>query len=63
MNVREATKVLFANRHSLPLGIIRSLADIYICATGARYGEPHETGWPDPGQFRSHDTAECEADS
>jgi hypothetical protein len=61
MSIYEATEVLFASRHVLPSDVIRSLADIYTCASAARYGEPHETGWLDPDRFRDHDTAECEA--
>lgn len=63
--VYAACAVLFRCRHELPSDILRSLADIWICASAARFGAPFETWWWDDQDevYRDHDTAECEAES
>jgi hypothetical protein len=57
-----ATEVLFRRRHSLPSDIIRSLQDIWVCASAARFGKPYEDFIPEPEFFTDHNVAECEAD-
>lgn len=60
----EAIEVLFAARHQLTPGALRSLADIWSCGSAARYNAPHERFWDlDPDFFTEHDTASCEAES
>lgn len=62
--VREAADVLFRERHRIDADIIRTLADIWACASAAAYGEPHETWFTDdPAFYAAHDTAACEADN
>lgn len=62
--IHEAIDVLFRDRHSLASDIIRSLGDIWACASAAAYGEPAETWFTDDPEFyAAHDTATCEADS
>jgi hypothetical protein len=62
ITVHDAVEVLFAQRHDLPPDVLRSLADIWVCASAARYGEPHEPFWED-AEFTGHDLAACEAES
>jgi hypothetical protein len=63
ISVHDAVEVLFANRHTLPNDVLRSLANIWICASAARFGEPYETYWwdADSPRFRDHDVPRCEA--
>jgi hypothetical protein len=63
--VYAATAVLFHHRHELPNDVLRSLADIWMCASAARFGQPFETWWWDDKDpvYRTHHTAECEAQS
>lgn len=61
--VRQAAAILCLHRHRLSPGILRTIQDARVCASAARYGEPHETGWAeDPDVYREHDLHECEAD-
>jgi hypothetical protein len=60
MSVQEAIDVLFEHRHHLDPDVLRSLRDIWDCASAARYGEPYETWDTDPEFYATHDTAECE---
>jgi hypothetical protein len=62
LSIYDATEVLFTNRHRLPSDILRTLANIYTCASGAKYGAPHETWWMEPEFFENHDAAYCEAE-
>lgn len=62
--VYEAVELLFRHRHNLAPDVLRSLADIWSCASAARYGEPHEEFWTalaEEGFYGTHDTAECES--
>lgn len=53
----EAIEVLFAARHQLTPGALRSLANIWSCGSAARYNAPHERFWDlDPDFFTEHDT-------
>lgn len=62
-----AADLLFEVRHELPPDVMRTLADVWTCASAARYGEPHERFWePDEelgDPFSDHDTAECAGES
>jgi len=61
--ITEAVDVLFRNRHHLAPDALRSLQSIYLCASAARYGEPHEAGWLEDAEFyAAHDVAGCEED-
>jgi len=61
--VYEAVAVLFAARHTLPSDVLRSLQDIWICASAARFGEPYE-GWEvDAQAYRDHNVVACESGS
>ena len=60
--ITEALDILFYARHHLEPDTLRSLQNIYLCASAARYGEPHEAGWVEDAEFyATHDVAECEA--
>lgn len=60
----DAVAVLFAARHTLAPDILRSLQDIWACASAARYGEPYESWWlEDLDAYRDHDVAACEAEN
>lgn len=59
----EAVAALFRARHSLPADVLRSLQDIWFCASAAQYGEAHEDPPWEPEDFREHDTAECEEEN
>jgi hypothetical protein len=62
VTVTEAVEVLFRNRHHLTPDVLRSLQDIYLCASAARYGQAYESQWVDAPVFYSeHDVADCEA--
>lgn len=62
--VAAAIEVLFAARHDLTPGALRSLADIWSCGSAARYGAPHEEFWDlAPDFYTEHDTASCEAEN
>lgn len=64
MTPQEAIEVLSRERHRLAPDIIRSLQDIWACASAARYGEPYETWFTDDPEFyATHDIAECEDDT
>jgi len=63
MTVAQAIEVLFRHRHHLDPSALRSLRDIWDCASAARYGEPYETWDPDPEFYATHDTATCEEDT
>lgn len=60
----DAVTLLFAARLTLAPGILRSLQDIWVCASAARYGEPYET-WQlgDLDAYRTHDVAAREAEN
>ncbi len=58
-----AVNLLFARRHRLAPDVLRSLADIWVCASAARYGAPAEEFWSDPELFTGHDLAECAAEN
>ena len=60
----DAVAVFFAGRHSLAPDILRSLQDMWVCASAARYGKPYET-WQlgDPDAYRTHDVAACDAEN
>jgi hypothetical protein len=66
--VYAVVEVLAAYRHSLTPDVLRSLADIWVCASAARWGEPYETWWLDLADpevaalYSEHDVAGCEAD-
>lgn len=60
--VQDALDVLFASRHQLAPDALRSLRDIWDCASAARYGQPYEPWDYDPEFYATHDTAECEQD-
>jgi hypothetical protein len=66
--VAAAVEVLAVCRHSLTPDVLRSLADIWVCASAARWGKPYKTWWLDLGDpevaamYTEHDVAECEAD-
>jgi hypothetical protein len=63
MTPEQAIEVLFRERHRLAPNIIRSLQDIWACASAALYGEPYETWFlDDPEFYAAHDIAECEDD-
>lgn len=58
-----AVAVLYKARHDLPNDILRSLADIWVCGSAARFGEPYERFWEtNVEEFSTHDTARCEVD-
>lgn len=60
---QQAAAVLYRHRHRLSPDILRTIQDVWVCASAARYGEPFETGWAeDPTAYRDHDVADCEAD-
>lgn len=60
----DAIEVLFAARHQLTPGALRSLADIWSCGSAARYNAPHERFWDlDPDFYTEHDTTSCEAEN
>lgn len=62
--VADAIEVLFRTRHHLTPDVLRSLQSIYLCASAARYGEPHETGWTEDAEFyAAHDVSECEQEN
>jgi hypothetical protein len=63
MTVQQAIEVLFAERHNLSPDALRSLRDIWDCASAARYGEPYEPWEFDPEFYAAHDAAECEQDN
>ena len=64
MTVKEAIEVLFRDRHYLEPDVLRSLQDIYLCASAARYGQAYESQWADdPAFYSEHDVADCEADN
>ena len=54
---------------TLPADVLRSLADIWVCASAAQWGQPYETWWLDlddpdvAALYRDHDTAACDAES
>lgn len=57
-----AVETLFRHRHHLAPDVLRSLASIWVCASAARYGAPHETFWlEDEAAYSEHDVAECES--
>jgi hypothetical protein len=64
--VYEAVNTLFTFRHSLTPDVLRSLADIWVCASAARWGKPYETWWLDmddpevADMYTGQDVAECE---
>jgi hypothetical protein len=61
MSVQQAIEVLSEHRHRLTPDALRSLQDIWACASAALYGEPYETWFTDDPEFyATHDTAECE---
>src|SRR5262245_46228897 len=51
ITVDEAVEVLFHWRHTLTPDLLRSLQNIYLCASAARYGAPHETDWVEDPEF------------
>lgn len=60
ISLYDAIEVLYFSRHSLPSDVLRSIQDIYTCASAnRRNGEPFETWWFEPEHFRKHNTAEC----
>jgi hypothetical protein len=65
--VYAAVEVLAHYRHSLTPDVLRSLADIWVCASAARWGRPYETWWLDMDDpevaalYTGHDVAACEA--
>jgi hypothetical protein len=63
MTVQEAVGVLFARRHHLGPDVLRSLQDIWACASAARYGGPYEAWDFDPEFYATHDTTECEGEN
>jgi hypothetical protein len=62
MTPDEAVDVLFRERHRLAPDILRSLQDIWNCASAARYGEPCEDWAYGTEFYAGHDTADCEDD-
>lgn len=52
---------LWAERHFLPTDVLRSLADIWICASAVRMPQtPPDRFWDDdPHLFAAHDTVSC----
>jgi hypothetical protein len=63
MNPQEAAAVLYRHRHRLSPDILRTIQEVWVCASAARYGEPYETWWvEDLDAYSDHDVAECEAD-
>jgi hypothetical protein len=63
MTAQEAIEVLFAERHNLGPDVLRSIQDIWHCASAARYGEPYEAWEYGPEFYADHDTAKCEDDT
>lgn len=63
--VSQAVDVLFAHRHTLPPDVLRSMQDIWTCASAARSGEPFEVRtWAEiRAEIAAHDTAACERDN
>lgn len=60
---QQAAAVLYRHRHRLTPNILRTIQDVWVCASAARYGEPYETWWvEDLGRYLDHDVAKCEAD-
>ncbi|MBN9758875.1 hypothetical protein Ae406Ps2_3009c [Pseudonocardia sp. Ae406_Ps2] len=58
-----AADLLFEMRHHLTPDVIRTLAEVWTCASAARYGAPQERFWePDTAgdPFADHDTFSCE---
>src|SRR5581483_7664097 len=52
----QAVSILHQHRHHLTPDILRTIQDIWVCASAARYGAPYETGWAeDPDAYRDHD--------
>lgn len=62
-DLRQAAAVLYLHRHRLSPGILRTIQNVWVCASAARYGGPLGTGWAeDPDACSEHDVSECEAD-
>lgn len=53
---------LWTYRHDLPPDVLRTLADIWLCATASRWpGSPPNRFWDnDPEVFTRHDTIHCD---
>ena len=45
MSVYDAAEVLFEHRHDLPSDILRTIQNVWTCASQARFGEPYEAFW------------------
>ena len=58
----DAVEAIAKCRHHLPSDILRSLGDIWFCASAARFGQPYEPFWKeqDAAAYAAHNTAECE---
>jgi hypothetical protein len=55
ISLYDAIELLFVHRHVIPSDALRSLQDIYTCASANRFnGEPYETWWMEPAHFRKH---------
>lgn len=63
MTAQEAIEVLFAERHNLGPDVLRSIRDIWHCASAARYAGPYAAWEYGPDLYADHDTAECEDDT
>ena len=60
----DAIDVLYRHRHELDPSALRSLQDIWACASAARYGQPYETWFTEDAEFfATHDTAACETEN
>ena len=60
-----AIDVLWRCRHSLAPDVLRTLADIWTCASAARYGEPYERWWEgndEDAAYSNHDVPKCESE-
>jgi NTP pyrophosphatase (non-canonical NTP hydrolase) len=63
VDLQQAAAVLYLHRHRLSPDMLRTIQDLWVCASAARYGGPFETGWADdPDAYSEHDVRECEAD-
>lgn len=49
--------------HRLSPDTLRTIRNVWVCASAARYGRLVETGWvEDPDAYSEHDASDCEAD-